>query len=130
MPTNEQAQIYNAARNNEDWLDLTPSQARALLQDAENYIRSYPLRSNLNIDEHTLLEGLICRLASEFQKAPPQVTVAPLVKKEKSEMKGMISEVEYFAPGSDPYPYITTLLRPLLKRSSSSGGVRFSRMTR
>lgn len=130
MPTIEQAQVYNAARKNDDWLDLTPAAANALLTDAEAYIRSYPLRSELTLQEHVLLDQLICRLAAEFQKSPPQVSTRPVLKKDIKEGAGFKKEQEFYESVGDPYPYISVVIRPLLVRQSTAGGVRFSRMVR
>lgn len=130
MPTIEQALAYNTARNNEDWLDLIPREATALLTDAEAYIRSYPLRRNLTIDEYVLLDQLICRLAAEFQKNPPLTAARPALKKDIKEGAGFKKEQEFFESNSDPYPYISAVIQPLLVKPASGGGVRFSRMVR
>jgi hypothetical protein len=124
MPTIEQAQVYNAARKNDDWLDLTPTSANALLVDAEDYIRgAYSIRADLDIDEYRMLDAAICRLAAVFQKSPPQVTPSQSLKKDIKEGAGFKKEQEFFEGSGDPYPYITAVLRPLLAQASTGSFV-------
>jgi hypothetical protein len=121
MPTIEQALAYNAARKNEAWLDLTNAAANALLQDAEDYIRgAYPIRSDLSIDDYRMFDGIVCRLASIFQTNPPQVVNRPALKVDIKEGAGFKKEQEFFEVGSDPYPYITAVIRPFLQRETGS----------
>jgi hypothetical protein len=131
MPTIEQAQAYNFARKNELWEELTPTQALVLLQDAEDYIRgAYDLRVSLTLEEGRILDNAICRLAATFQSTPPQVANNAALKRESKEGAGFKKETEYFAATGDPYPYITALMRALVKAPSSTGGIRISRMAR
>jgi hypothetical protein len=131
MATIEQAQIYNAVRQNIEWENLTPTQARTLLTDAEDYIRSvYKIRPNLTAEEGRMFDQLVCRLAATFQTNPPHAAPAPAIKSKSSGLGSMKSEVEYFEASSDPYPRITALVRPFLVREPSTGGVRISRMSR
>lgn len=121
MATLEQANIYNALRQNEQWSELDESLARALLQDAEDYIRSvYDIRPNLTMEEQRIFDGLVCRLASIFVTRPPQVDAVPTIKRESKEGAGFKRETEYNPTGSDPYPYITAALRPFLVTSSGA----------
>jgi hypothetical protein len=130
MATLEQASIYNTARGNTAWATLNSPLATALLQDAEDYIRSvYPVRSGLTADEQRLFDGIVCRLASIFQTKPVQVAAAAAIKSEKKEGAGFKKEVEYADAGSDPYPYVTAVVRPLLV-STGTGGFTIGRLVR
>lgn len=121
MATLEQANTYQAIRENDDWAELAPALATALLQDAEDYIRgTYPVRPDLTLDEQQRFDAIVCRLAGIFQTKPPQDTAAPAIKKEAKEGAGFKKEVEYAETGSDPYPYITAVIRPLLRTASGA----------
>ncbi len=122
MATLEQAAAYNELRGYEDWSELPASQARALLQDAEDYIRTVykPIRPDLNVDEQRMFDNIVCRLAAIFQTKPPQVAAEPAIKKESKEGVGFKKEVEYVAADSDPYPYITAVI-PLFRLSVTTG---------
>jgi hypothetical protein len=122
MATLEQSNTYNEVRGNEAWSELSAAQARALLSDAEDYIRgTYPVRASLTEDEQRMFDGLVCRLASIFQNdAPALNSAAPSIKKEVKEGAGFKKEVEYEARPSDPYPYITAAIRNLLVSSTAA----------
>lgn len=121
MATLEQSNTYNEVRGNEEWSELPAAQARALLQDAEDYIRgAYSIRSNLTEDEQRTFDGIVCRLAAIFQNKPPQVDATASIKKESKEGAGFKKEVEYNAASSDPYPYVTAALRSLLQAPKTS----------
>lgn len=118
MATLAQSLTYHAIRQNEDWSELDPAFASALLQDAEDYIRlSYPIRSDLTADEQRVLDGIVCRLADVFRATPPQVAATAAVKKESKELAGMKKSLEYADAPTDPYPYITAVLRPFIARA-------------
>lgn len=122
MATLEQSNTYNEVRGNEDWSELSAAQARALLQDAEDYIRGvYPIRFNLTEDEQRTFDGVVCRLASIFQKKPPQVDAVPAIKKEAKEGAGFKKETEYTVVTGDPYPYVTAVLKPLYRTLATNG---------
>jgi hypothetical protein len=130
MASIEQAAAYNKARGNEDWEEVeSDDQAEALLQDAEDYIRAnYSLRSDLDPNEQKLLDNMIYRLAAAFLSAPPSTTARPLVKKEVVEGDAGKLETEYFEVAADPYPYVTTMIQPLVRRAS--GGLTIGRLIR
>ncbi len=133
MATIEQARSYHVARGTgEEWENLDTVTAKALLSDAEDYVRSFPIRSDLTVDEQRILDGLVCRLALIFHTNPPQFAAAATIKKQVKEGAGIGKlEVEYNAPSSDQYPYVTTLInRLLVKRSSELGGMSFARLVR
>lgn len=131
MATLEYANTYNEIRGNEDWADLDPAPARALLTDAEDYIRSaYPIRTVLDADEQRVFDGLVCRLAAIFQKHPPAVAGTQAIKKESKEGVGFKKETEYVAASSDPYPYLTAVIRPFLQTASSASGFAIGRLIR
>jgi len=131
MATLEQATTYNTARQNEEWSELEPEQARALLQDAEDYIRTvYPIRSNLDVDEQRIFDSVVCRLASLFQFKPPAVADSPAIKKESKEGVGFKKSVEYADGGTDPYPYVTAVLRPFLRTANPSVAFQIARLVR
>lgn len=131
MATLEQAQTYNTLRGNELWEELDDPVAAALLQDAEDYIRgAYPVRANLTNEEQRTFDGIVCRLASVFQVTPPAAAASPAIKKESKEGVGFKKEVEYVAAGSDPYPYVTAILRGLLATASVSSGFAIGRLIR
>ncbi|MBD8699281.1 hypothetical protein IFT54_05555 [Sphingomonas sp. CFBP 13714] len=131
MATLEQATTYNEIRGNEAWADLDAPQAAALLIDAEDYIRSaYPIRSSLDADEQRVFDGLVCRLAAIFQKQPPAVAGAQAIKKESKEGAGFKKETEYVAAPSDPYPYLTAVIRPFLRTATTSAGFAIGRLIR
>ena len=125
MATLEQANTYNSVRGNDDWSELVdeaPQQAVALLQDAEDYIRStYPVRPALTAEEQRIFDGIVCRLAAVFQANPPQIASSAAVKSEKKEGAGFKKETEYFEAGADPYPYVTAVIRPFLQVASGKG---------
>jgi hypothetical protein len=121
MATLEQSNTYNEVRGNEGWSELSAAQARALLQDAEDYIRgAYPIRSDLTENEQRTFDGIVCRLAAIFQNKAPQVDATPSIKKESKEGAGFKKEVEYNAAPSDPYPYVTAAVRLLLVTRTGS----------
>lgn len=132
MATLAQANAYNTARGNTRWSELDAEPATALLQDAEDYIRSAyaPIRDDLTIDEERIFDGLVCRLASVFQINPPQVASAPAVKKQTSELKGMKKEVEYEAAASDPYPYVTAVIGRFVAKPAAVPPVTMGRLRR
>lgn len=122
MATLEQATAYNELRGYEDWSELPDAQAAALLQDAEDYIRTaYRVRSDLTAGEHRVFDNIVCRLAAMFQTKPPQVAATPAIKKESKEGAGFKKEVEYVAVGSDPYPYITAVIGSFLRPETPTG---------
>lgn len=122
MATLTQANTYNAIRRNADWDELDTDEAEALLQDAEDYIRSvYAVRTDLAVEEQRIFDGIVCRLAAIFQKNPPPVDAAPAIKKESKEGAGFKKSVEYADGSSDPYPYITAVIRPFLQTKYGSG---------
>lgn len=128
MPTIEQANTYHAARRNLAWASLDPVLAVALLIDAEDYIRAtYPVRTDLTDDEQRMFDSLVCRLADVFRTTPPEVATGDKIKKESKELAGMKKETEFEARSSDPYPYITVMVRAFLRTAPS---VHFGRMTR
>lgn len=132
MATLTQANTYHTARGNTDWTALATAnaaKANALLADAEQHIRGkYNLRSVLSANEQALLDDLVCRLAQLFIANPPEASTTASIKSEKKEGAGFKKEVEYNATSGDPYPYITTAIRPLLVASSTSGGVGFAKL--
>lgn len=131
MATLEQARSYNTLRGNELWKGLDNAVAAALLKDAEDYIRgAYPIRAILSDSEQRTFDGIVCRLASVFQVTPPAVAASPAIKKESKEGVGFKKEVEYVAAGSDPYPYVTAILRGLLATASASSGFTIARLVR
>jgi hypothetical protein len=104
------------------WSNLDTTEATALLQDAEDYIRSvYKVRTNLATEEQRIFDGLVCRLAAAFQTNPPSIAAPQTVKMEKKELAGMKKETEYFQGDTDPYPYITANIRPFLDNSDAIG---------
>ncbi len=121
MATLEQANAYNTIRGNDAWSKLASPAATALLIDAEDYIRAYGIRANLTDDEQRMFDNIVCRLAAIMQTKPPQVAAAPTIKKESKEGAGFKKEVEYVAAASDPYPYITAVIRPFLQGVTGSG---------
>lgn len=131
MATLEQANTYNEVRGNELWSDLEPAQVRALLADAEDYIRSvYPIRSDLDATEQRIFDGVVCRLAGIFQTKPPAVAGTPAIKKESKEAAGFKKSVEYADTPADPYPYVTAVLRPYLRTASGSASFQIARLVR
>lgn len=131
MATLEQSNTYNEVRENEDWSELSAAQARALLQDAEDYIRGrFPIRSGLSENDQRIFDGLVCRLAAIFQKHPPQGAAQATIKKESKEGAGFKKEVEYNPTGADPYPYITAVIGPFLCTPSNTGGFAIARLVR
>lgn len=128
MPTIEQANTYHAARQNTAWAGLADPLKAALLVDAEDYIlATYPVRTDLPPDEMEKFDSLICRLAGVFLTTPPEVATGDKIKKESKELAGMKKETEFEARSSDPYPYITVMVRAFLRMAPS---VHFGRMTR
>lgn len=120
MATLNQANLYHAVRDNTAWGNLDPSKAEALLQDAGDYIRSrYSVRAVLTTDEQRLLDQAVYRLAGIFQTNPPAGAAMPSIKSEKKELAGMKKEVEYNPADPDPYPYITAIVRSLLRADTS-----------
>jgi len=130
MATVTFANAYQSARGNTAWSSLDNTEASALLQDAEDYIRSvYKVRTTLSVDEQRIFDGLVCRLAGTFQIAPPSVGAPQMLKTEKKELAGMKKELEYFQGSSDPYPYITAAIRPFLV-ATTAPGVSFGKLVR
>lgn len=128
MPTLEQANNYHAMRQNAAWAGLADPLKAALLVDAEDYIlATYPVRTDLTADEKTRFDSLVCRLAGVFLTTPPEVAAGDKIKKESKELAGMKKETEFEARSSDPYPYITVMVRAFLRTAPS---VHFARMTR
>ena len=124
MATLEQANTYNELRGNELWSDLEAAQARALLQDADDYVRGVygPIRTDLTTDEQRMFDGIVCRLASIFQTKPPAVAATAAIKKESKEGANIgKKETEYFEGPSDPYPYITAVIAPFRRAVSATG---------
>ncbi|UYY77498.1 hypothetical protein [Sphingomonas sp. R1] len=130
MATVTFANSYNTARGNTAWSNLDTTEASALLQDAEDYIRSvYKVRTNLTTDEQRIFDGLVCRLAATFQTDPAPVAAPQAVKMEKKELAGMKKETEYFQSNTDPYPYITATIRPFLVATTATT-VSFGKLVR
>lgn len=129
MATLEFANAYHAARQNTTWDDLDAVTARALLQDAEDYIRSvYSVRTTLTTEEQRIFDGIVSRLAAQFQTKPAPVDAKPAIKKESKEGAGFKKETEYTEVSGDPYPYVTAALRPFLIVATS--GVVMGRLVR
>lgn len=130
MATVTFANSYNNARGNTAWSTLDTQEAQALLQDAEDYIRSvYNVRTTLTTDEQRIFDGLVCRLAAIFQTNPPAVAAPQTVKMEKKEGAGFKKETEYFQSDTDPYPYITATIRPFLI-AATAPSVSFGKLVR
>lgn len=128
MPTLEQANTYHAARQNLAWASLDPVLAVTLLTDAEDYIRAtYPVRTDLTDDEQRMFDSLVCRLADAFRTSPPEVAATEKIKKESKELAGMKKETEFEARSSDPYPYITVMVRSFLR---STPGITMGKLVR
>lgn len=128
MATLEQANTYHAVRQNEDWLELDPGLATALLSDAEDYIRTtYSLRVIQTPDEQRIFDGIVCRLADLFRTSPPAVAGKAALKKESKEIMGLKKSVEYADAPSDPYPYVTAMLSLFIVKPA---GVTMGRMVR
>lgn len=120
MPTIEQANTYHAARQNSAWAGLADPLKAALLTDAEDYIlATYPVRTDLTPDEQQKFDSLICRLAGVFLTTPPEVATGDKITKESKELAGMKKETEFEARSSDPYPYITVMVRAFLRTTPS-----------
>lgn len=122
MATLAQANTYNANRGNTEWANLvgqSTARATALLEDAEQYIRSrFTMRTDLTEYEQSMFDNLVCRLANTFVTSPPQDAAAATVKKQVSDLKGLKKETEFNEVGSDPYPFVTILVGPLTVRTS------------
>ena len=131
MATLQQATAYNTARGNTAWATLDSTRATALLEDAEAYILgTYAIRTNLTVEEKARFDNIVCRLAATFQASPPQTADAATVKRTVLEGEGVgKKETEYFQAGSDPYPYVTAVLRAFIVQPSS-GGVSIAKLVR
>ena len=112
MATLVQATIYNTARQNAAWEELTPTQAQTLLTDAEDYIRTayHPIRADLTVEEGRMFDQLVYRLAATLQKEQLGASAAQAIKSESKEGAGFKKETEYFQGSADPYPFITAMI--------------------
>lgn len=132
MASIEQAAIYNKVRGNEDWEEVeSEDQAKALLEDAEDYIRAtYNLRTELDPNENRVLDSMIYRLAADLFSNPPSTANKAAIKKESVEGDLGKVETEYFESPIDPYPTITKLIQPLVRKDTSSAGLFIGRLIR
>ncbi len=116
MATLEQSNTFNSVRGNDKWEDLEAAEARALLIDAEDYIRNrWSIRTDLTEDEQRRFDNIVCRLAAIFQVDPPKGASSQTVKKEVKEGAGFKKEVEYNPADVEAYPYIATVIRPFVR---------------
>jgi hypothetical protein len=122
------ADAFHLARNNEAWEGTEAEKSAAILR-AEDYVEAvYSLRADTPTD-HPLLVKALCLLALEFLTNPPALKQERQVLKSKEDTAGvLVEEFEYSETPADPYPLVTSLLRPLM--AGRSGGIVAMRVVR
>jgi hypothetical protein len=127
IPTIQAADAFHTLRANTAWELLDTDEKTAALWRADDYLSAfYQFVDYSNEDAATilsnnaLLDTAKIILALEFRTAQ-SVTAKSNITKERKRVEGVIDkEFQYGEAPSDPYPQVTAMLRPILKRGRSS----------
>jgi len=131
IPELEDADAYHLLRGNTVWSDLGSddqgeADKTAALYRARDYIRAYYqfdddvyFEDETEDDDELIVEANIV-LALEMT-TPVSMLLATPVARLREKVDGVVEEeTEYRNVPSDPYPQVSALLRPILKRSRAS----------
>jgi hypothetical protein len=131
IPELEDADAYHALRGNVTWTDLGSddqgeADKTAALYRARDYIRAYYefdddvyFEDDEEDDDPLITEANIL-LALEMTE-PVSMRQDAAVSRVREKLDGLLEEETVYANvPSDPYPQVSSLLRPVLKRNSRS----------